>query len=112
MPRDPFYSIPHEWLTQFKTWSTHQLGLLADACHDQGVSYTDMPKAIAIRQKMLADAAAELVMLEATQKAHHQEGLRLRKRRMQILALRAGHSEKPAPAGSLTIPVRTEENTP
>jgi hypothetical protein len=87
MPRNPYYSIPHEWLDQFKTWSSHQLGLLADACHDQGVSYSDMPKVIAIRQKMLADAAAELVTLDATIKAHRQEAMRLKKRKHQLLAL-------------------------
>ena len=65
-PREKHYVIPSEWLGQLNTWSAHQLGLLTDACNDQGVNPADMPKVIAARDTMRADAAAELVTLDPT----------------------------------------------
>ena len=46
-----------------------------------------MPKVIESRQKMLDDAQAELVALNATIKSHRQEALRLHKRRPEALVL-------------------------
>ena len=86
-PREKRYVIPSEWLGQLNTWSAHQLGLLTDACNDQGVNPADMPKVIAARDTMRADAAAELVTLDPTIMVRHQETLRLRKRRTELLAL-------------------------